>query len=262
MGRSKNIWKNYYTYCETSFVERGGTIACGVLPTLKKRDDADLYNRKPEFVSEHQGRAAFLLGQILMNYPELTDPSTWFSQIMFVLCHDVGEYIHGDLLDDGSGIEDDLFQAQKQEEAEIMDEFFLNFPDKYSLEMIDMLPKFEDYEGGAPLLDKMVEKLDAILFQIFLYTKGQVGSVKWKKPHPSGRDLRFAEIIDTPRAIDVWTFHFRVATKHAPVEFKKPLNKILKVAFEDIYGSLPTCMTIDVTNIELDDPLDNVEETA
>lgn len=260
MGRSKNIWRNYYTYCETSFVERGGTIACGVLPSLKKRDDAFLYQSKPEFVSEHQGRSAFLLGQILMAYPELTDPKTWFSQLMLVLCHDVGEYRHGDLLDDGSGIKDEQIKAMKTEEAEIMDEFFLNFPDRFSMEMVEMLPKFEAYEGGAPLLDKMVEKLDAVLFQIFLYTKGVVGSVKWKQPEPSGRDLRFADIVGTPRAIDVWAFHFRVATKHAPAEFKKPLNKILSAAFRDIYGEeLPPCMTVDVTDVPLDDPSDNIK---
>ncbi len=259
MGRSKNIWHNYYTYCETSFVERGGTIACGVLPTLKRRGDTDIYNRKSELVSEHQGRSAFLLGQILMNYPDLTDPATWFSQLMFVLCHDVGEYRHGDLLDDGSLKANAEAISYREEELEILDEFFCNFPERYCMEMVEMLPQFEGYQGRAPLLDKMVEKLDAILFQLFLYTKGACGNVKWKKPHPSGRDLRFAELINSPRAIDVWTLHYRVATKHAPIEFRKPLSKILEVAFKEIYGVLPECMTIDVSDVVLDDPSDCIE---
>ena len=260
MGRSANIWHNYYTYCETSFCERGGTIACGVLPSIKHKDDPFLYNKKPEFVSEHQGRAAFLLGQILMNYPELTDPRTWFSQLMLVLCHDVGEYKYGDLLDDGSGNGNKYFQEMKDEEAEIMTEFFKNFPSRYSAEMLEMIKQFEDYTGGAPLLDKMVEKLDAVLFQLFLYTKSVVGNVNWKQPHPSGRDLRYAKLVGSPRAIDVWTLHYRIATKNAPEKFQKPLRKILKVAFSEVYGDIPTCMTLDVTGVPLDDPSDNIDD--
>lgn len=257
MGRSKRIWENYYTYCGTSFIERGGTIACKVLPSLRSSDNFP-FDKKPEFVSEHQGRSAFLLGQILMNYPELTDPSTWFLQMMFVLCHDVGEIKHGDLLDDGSMMDNDYLQELRHDEEELLDDFFCNFPERYGIQMAEIAPLFEAYAGGYPLLDKMVEKLDAILFQIFLYTKGVTGDVRRKQPQPSGRDLRFAKIIGTSRAIDVWAFHFRVATKDAPHDYKKPLTKLLEVAFISIYGCLPKCMTIDVTDVPLDDPADNV----
>lgn len=255
MGRSKRIWENYYTYCETSYIERGGTVACGVLPSLKTRDCFP-YDKKPEFVSEHQGRSAFLLGQILMNYPDLTDRSTWFLQLMFVLCHDVGEIRHGDILDDGSMLGDETMLEMRRDEEALLDEFFCKFPERYSLQMAEIAPLFEGYTGGYPLLDKMVEKLDAILFQIFLYTKGVVGDVRRKQPHPSGRDLRFARIINSSRAIDVWAFHFRVATKGSPDDYKKPLIKLLKIAFEQVYGYIPDCMTIDVSDVPLDDPAD------
>ncbi|MBQ3271394.1 HD domain-containing protein [Candidatus Saccharibacteria bacterium] len=257
MGRSKRIWENYSMYCETSFIERGGTVACGVLPSLKTRDTFP-YDKKPEFVSEHQGRAAFLLGQILMNYPDLTDQKTWFLQLMFVLCHDVGEIKNGDILDDGSVVDDAELQAMRREEEELLDDFFCNFPERYSLQMAEIAPLFEDYVGGYPLLDKMVEKLDAVLFQIFLYSKGVKGDVRRKKPHPSRRDMRFAEIIGSSSAIEVWAFHFRVAIKNAPEDFCKPLIKLLKTAFELTYGFLPNCMLISVDNVDLDDPADDI----
>lgn len=257
MSRSKSIWRNYYTYCESSYCVRGGTVACKVLPEFEVHDGFP-YDKKPEFVSEHMGRSAFLLGQILMNYPDLTDPSTWFTQLMFVLCHDAGEYKFGDILDDGSMNGNAFLEEAKQEEIEVLDEMFCNFPERYGMEMCNMLPLFENYAGKMTLLDKMVEKLDAILFQLFLYSKGVSGDVKRKEPEPSERDLRFAEILGCSRAIDVWTLHYRVSTKDAPREYREPLKKVLKVAFQDVYRDIPLCMTIDVKNIALDIPLDSV----
>lgn len=256
MGRSKRIWQNYYTYCETSYVQRGGTIACGLLPPLVLNGEFP-YDKKPELVSEHQGRSAFLLGMILMNYPDLTDKEAWFLQLMFLLCHDVGEYKNGDILDDGTMNGNDILEAKRQEEEAILDDFFCNFPERYSLQMAEIAPLFEGYVGGYPLLDKLVEKLDAVLFQLFLYTKGIVGDVRRKSPHPSGRDLRFAKLIGSTRAVDVWAFHFRVASKNAPEDYLKPLLKLLKVAFESVYGYIPSCLTVDVTEVPLDDPADN-----
>lgn len=255
MGRSKNIWRNYFTYCESSFVERGGTVACGVLPSLSLYESFP-YRAKPETTGEHMGRAAFLLGQVFMNYPDIVKPEERFEHIMFVLCHDVGEYQNGDILDDGSTFNNEVLAVMRTEEMEIMDDFFCNFPDRYGLKMVEILPQFESYTGGAPLLDKMVEKLDAILFQLFLYTKGVVGDIKKKKPRPSGRDLRFAEIVGTTKALEVWAFHYRVATKDAPEVYQKPLRKILETAFKETYGYLPSCMTIDVTDVPLNDPSD------
>lgn len=249
MGRSSNIWSTYYTYCESSFCPRGGTVACKVLPPFKVRDNFP-YNCKPEFVSEHMGRSAYLLGLFLMSYPDLTDSDTWFLQVMFELAHDAGEYKNGDMLDDDS-ISPEGLAAIKEEEIHILEEMFLNYPGNYGMQMIDMLPKFEGYTGGFPLFDKMVEKLDAILFQIFLYSKGIPGDIRWKEPKPSKRDLRFAKIIGSYRVCDVWAFHFRVATKHAPLEYQKPLRKVLEVAFKSIYGTIPPCMTIDVTDVPL-----------
>ena len=257
MGRSKNIWHCYYTYCESSYCVRGGTIACGVLPKLQNHDGV-IYDKKPEFVSEHMGRSAFLLGQILMNYPELAKPETWFSQMMFLLCHDAGEWKNGDILDDGSMGDNVALLEARNEETEILDEMFCLFPDRYSMQMCAMLPKFEGYTGTYELLDKMVEKADAILFQLFLRTKGIAGDVKLKKPEPSERDLRLAEILGCSRSIDVWTLHYRIMTKNAPKEYQEPLLKILKAAFLDAYRDIPKCMKIDVSDLELDTPLDNV----
>lgn len=258
MGRSKNVWRAYMLYSETGFIERGGTIACKVVSSLNLPRE-EMYSMKPEFVSEHQGRSAFLLGLILMHYPELFDQSTWFTQLMFELCHDVGEIKHGDILDDGSRLGSDALLGMRQDEEELMDEFFLYFPSHYSIEMQDIGPKFESYKDRMPLFLKMVEKLDAVLYQLFLYNRGTCGDVKAKKPHPSGRDIRFAKILGTSRAIDVWTLHLRVAVKHAPEDLKEPLRKILTAAFKDTYRSMPECMTIDVTDIPLDAPEDHIK---
>ena len=259
MGRSKNVWHAYATYCETGYIERGGTIACKVVSSMGLLRE-DMYSMKPEFVSEHQGRSAFLLGLLLMHYPELFEKKVdWFGMMMFELCHDIGEVRHGDILDDGSALDNSTLLGMRDDEDEFMDEFLLYLPSHYGIEMQDIRPRFEAYEGKRPLFLKMVEKLDAILFQMFLYTKGVSGDVKAKKPEPSRRDLRFAKIIENSRAIDVWTLHLRVAVKHAPEELKEPLRKVLTAAFKDTYRYVPKCMTVDVTDIPLDAPEDHIK---
>ena len=258
MGRSKNIWRAYMMQCETGYIERGGTIACGVVRSLNLPRE-DMYGLKPEFVSEHQGRSAWLLGMLLMYNPELFDQSIWFDMVMFENSHDIGEIRHGDILDDGTILDNEILLGMREDEDETADEFFCYYPNYWSTEMLTMRPKFEEYQGSPELFMKMTEKLDAILFQLFLFTKGTSGDVRAKKPEPSRRDLRFAKIVGTTRALDVWTLHFRVATKHAPEEYLRPLLKLLEAAFKDTFRYVPVCMTVDVSDIPLDAPEDHIK---
>jgi 5'-deoxynucleotidase YfbR-like HD superfamily hydrolase len=255
MGRSKSIVEKYFIYCESSFNQRNGTVACDVLPPLCLHEEYP-YQAKPETTAEHMGRAAFLAGCFMMYYPDVIAEEKRFDYLMQVLTHDTGEYKNGDVLDDGSVLSDTLARAAKDEEMEIMDEFYSDLPGKHGMRLVEITNDFESYRGEA-LFFKLIEKLDAVLFQIFLYTKGVSGDIRRKQPHPSKRDLRYAKIIDSTRAIDVWAFHLRLlARDFATEEYWKPVRKVLETAFCSVYGYLPSCMTVDVAGIPLDAPED------
>ena len=254
MGRSKSIVDKYFIYCESSFTQRNGTVVCGVLPSLTLHEQFP-YQAKPETTAEHMGRAALLAGYFMMYYPDLIAEEKRFDYLMQILTHDVSEYKNGDILDDGSLLRCALARSARDEEMEIMDEYYCDLPGKHGIRMVEIMNDFENYKGEAVFF-KLIEKLDAVLFQIFLYTKGVSGDVRRKTP-PSKRDLRYAKIIDSTRAVEVWAFHLRLlARDYAPEKYWKPVRKVLEAAFRSVYGYLPSCMTVDTADVPLDCPED------
>lgn len=246
LSEGEKCWRAYKLKCETSFKTRNGTIACKALPRPKHTG-----YKKPEYISEHEGRTASLFGLLYSyEYHSTAVPINRvdaFSVMLMLLCHDIGEIYTGDALDDGTAPHD---RNRKIEQA-VLEELYSYFPN--SEQMLGIQNDFEDYSGEKIVqYAKMVDKAEAVAFQLFLKTKGIAGDVAKKSP-PSQRDLRFAKILGTSAAIDVWTLHYRIATKNIqPDNFTYRLNEFLKAGFIDAYGHIPKCLTIDVANLELD----------
>lgn len=243
-----DCWKAYKMKCETSFVTRNGIIACGV---VKEPNVENLYE-KPEFVSEHEGRSAFLYALLIAWCKENNGPDCLrkieSSDMFLLLCHDIGEILNGDALDDGSSPHDE----SRHDETKLFSEFCDYLPIGLDLSIRHRYGCFENYNGSLlTKFCKVVDKAEAIAFQLFLATKGFTGDIM-KKEHPSGRDLRFGRLIGCNKSIDVWTLHFRVVTKGIEEELLEPVTAFLNAGFLDAYGSIPTCMTIDVEDIPLD----------
>ncbi len=242
------IWRAYVHKAEMSYKTRNGTIACGVTSEL---DLSDAYSR-PEFIAEHEGRSAFLFGMITSWQPYLMSPEMRADRMLFLLMHDAGELVGGDRLDDGSSehSNEDLSQLEK----EAMLEMLFCFPSWEHRRMTSIYDKFEEYRDSEVFI-KAIDKVEAVLWQLFLHMHGHTGYVTNKKC-PSGRDLRFGEILGTYRAIDVWCLHYRVALKDVKYRSVQLVDDVLKAAFMAVFGELPYCMTIDVTDISLDSPED------
>lgn len=255
MDNSAMIIEKYFIYCESSFVERHGTVVCGVLPALTLYEDYP-YQAKPETTAEHMGRATFLTGLIMMYYPGIVPEEKKFDYLMQQLTHDVGEYKNGDMLDDGSILHSQAVQKAKDEEGALMEDFYKDLPD--GQKFIEMMENFENYQGEELFL-KLIEKLDAVLFQMFLYTKHICGDVRKKRPKASKRDLRFAGIIESFRAVDVWAFHLRLLARDYAYNFGHwlVLERILTAGFLRIYRDVPKCMLADLTGVPIDDPSDS-----
>ena len=240
---SKHSWEAYKMYCEASYQTRNGTLACGVVESLELDDP---YAR-PEFVSEHMGRTAFLLGTILMWNPYLARRESWAAMLMLALIHDVGEAELGDQLDDGS----ESHLKSRATEVRVMSKLFANLPKKYQALMRRYWCEFEEYSGMEPSIVKMVDKADAILWQLFLKTKGREGDVR-RKHNISDRDMQLAKIIGSYKSTEVWCLHYRIMERKIDSSKVAPITRVLEAAFLDVYGKLPECMTIDVSEIELD----------
>ena len=169
--------------------------------------------------------------------------------MIFMLLHDTPEIKRGDQLDDGSSSHEESRPIELEEVHKIAGDLPLGNRDLYLLHSSD----FEDYTGIG-VDTKLADKMDAVLYQLFIYQKyGRIGDVRKKNP-PSERDLRFAKILKTYSAPDVWTLHYRVVTKHMPSSATMLQDAVMREAFLRSYHTVPKCMTMDVTNIELDEP--------
>ena len=275
-------WLAYCDKCATSFIPRIGTIKNGLTDGFAYKGN-EIY-KKPEFVAEHEGRSAYLyqLLRIWSAYDELPDAiegvhtikrlgDNWLEDqispiaCLFLQIHDICERELGDTLEDGSN----NHQEAKELEPVIMEEHFSHYPSPVADKLQAFYPLFESYgkEGDADKFGellareacfaKAVDKADAIGYQLFLATKGRFGDILLKQP-PSGRDLRFAKILNTQRAVDIYTLALRVASKHFDHKLLHPITSFLKTGFKDALQEVPLCMTIDVTNIELNLPEDNL----
>ena len=263
-------WEAYCMKCETSFLVRQGFVACGLTNDV---DIEDIY-RKPEFVSEHEGRAAFLycLISVWQYFEDLVEPHggyyTTLSKndkeditlkmrhssidpmlVFYLLIHDVGEIYDGDKLDDGSAPHEEVLE----DECAVMDQFFhlLPIPLFHSASGLHrMFEEYDDSRGGLAAFIKAVDKVEAIAFQLFLQKHDHFGNIMYKKP-PSERDQYYAEFLDTNLSADIYTLHYRYNFKHINPEIIRPVNNFLEAAFRDVYGQIPDCMKVDPSRLKM-----------
>jgi len=274
----------------SGFIASGITDETFKRPSYDLSDEERLkIYRKTESDAEHMLKSTFLHSQLVICnayaklpdlYPfhkgEKAEPENggwrWFRDQVdpcvshLVMTHDVGETVLGDQLDDGSG----EHENSRDKELDYMRYFFSYYPEFLSKDLETQFDIFEKYGKTDDLalqqdlwdsdvaideiaFAKAVDKAEAVAFQLFLYTKGSKGDIAHKNP-PSKRDSRFARILGTARSPDIYALGYRVATKHLDKELLRPIDSFLKVAFEFTFDKVPDCMTIDVSDIELDLP--------
>ncbi|MBR5621031.1 HD domain-containing protein [Candidatus Saccharibacteria bacterium] len=236
---------------------RSGLMVCGATTPITIED---IYH-KPEFVAEHEGRVAFLYALIMMYHkqPFTTrggSASESLRHVFWLLSHDIGEMASGDQPDDGTKGHSEA----RPEEDKIFNEFFDYLPGEYRNWFERTHDDFESYGGTVETqFDKALDKVESILYLLFLKEKGVEGDTNKKNP-PSKQDQKLAKLLGTSKTIDVWCLHYRIAIKHLNPRIIDVLDELLVAAFSDIYRTeilengdkLPKCLTMDVTNLRLD----------
>ncbi|MBQ6393890.1 HD domain-containing protein [Candidatus Saccharibacteria bacterium] len=240
MSEMEKDWLAYRMKCAESFVVRGGYVACKTSIPLSLDD---IFSR-PEYVAEHSGRVVLLTALALLKIcPNVVD-TLGFDCLLQALTHDIGEIRHGDQLDDGS-IEHELFRERERKTREV---FYACLPEKQAQKLREMSEQFETYQGYFGALIKAADKVDAVAWQLFLAEHYRIGNVLMKNP-PSSADLKYAKLIGTHEAPDVWCTHYRDMTRNIDREIREFFDEFLEVAFSKVYGYIPRCMTISLEEI-------------
>lgn len=112
MSNYRKIWEAYEKYAKTlSVIRRGHQIIDGFDKGLYAHDGTpeELFKIRGESVAEHQAKAAFLMRTCLESdydsclIPDLSDPErAKYELVTYMLIHDTGTIVTGDVLKDGS----------------------------------------------------------------------------------------------------------------------------------------------------------------
>ena len=116
----QRIWEGYKFYTMGGSVIRKGFESVGAaINTDDSLDFVSTFWRRSESDLEHQAELAWLTSAFIDNFPDYfgdmhhgTVPMDIWLRINLALCHDTGEAIIGDILDDGGPAHDTKDQAE------------------------------------------------------------------------------------------------------------------------------------------------------
>lgn len=203
-----NCFESYYTVMDQYRVRRMGVAECGsngrllkfftkIEPFFKNREQSD---------AEHCFGAIFLAHYIINNY-KIIDPEKEVYVLIVLLLHELGEGKSGDVADDGrrDGIKKD------KEEFEIVENFISTYFSEYATILMPFFKDFFDKSGEFGEFVHMIDKLEAVLFNLYLERNKRTGSIKWKlrrckflRIKGPFRDPENVKITKSDRPADVW----------------------------------------------------------
>ena len=226
----KEIWNGYKLYALTAFVSRSGYELTGMTMAREGLDVAETFEWRGESVLEHQAKVAWLTTVFQDNFPRyftMEDPK----HVTVALTHDVGEVVVGDIADDGNP----KHGTKDADELKV----FEMLSKAYGSECARLVNTFKQFQtkqvrNGQALY--ALDKLEAVLMQIFLESYGVVGHMD-KKPYETDLDRYFSEITGTDCPVDNWSAHFKWALRncHDSV-ITEPVFMLIKVAILDVRG--------------------------
>lgn len=232
------IWESYQLFASTGAVRRKGFELCGMtFPTPNEVPDiGDSFATRGESDLEHQAKVAWLVSAFIsadgvdaFELP-IADMIVW-SLITVGLCHDIGEVNIGDIPDDGNLMHD----TKDAIELKVFDELASVYPQEWRDEASRDYRRFQQKTNGNGQALYVIDKLEAVLAQLFYEKHGCPGKIT-AKPVPTDSDKYYMAETGSESSADCWAAHFCAHIRDFPERIKEPALALLDVAVRDVRG--------------------------
>lgn len=237
------IWRGYRYYAYTAYVRRSGYELVGATKMANPEEGiSEMFHRRGESIMEHSAKVAYLCSAFVSHFPEALsvdfpcDGESWSEATWLLmttaLLHDVGEVATGDIPDDGNPHHDVKDELER-------DAFENHMAGAFARE--DFLPlrksylDFQNHQGVGQLVFAL-DKLEAILFLLWLEDSAEIYGKVTAKPLPTEQDMHYAQLIGTPCATDCWAAHTKDRFKELPDNLTEHIYGILRTATLEVRG--------------------------
>lgn len=233
----QRIWTGYKFYaCGSSVLRKGFEDVGAANHANDSLDYAATFYRRGESDLEHQAKVAWLASAFMDNFPRFfseeryyTLPADVWCRLTVALCHDAGEVIIGDVLDDGSSEHDKKDAAEFAAFSQMLVTYAISQHD-----IRNLYKAFQNKSSHEAMAIVALDKLEAILVNLLLESYGIYGKVSIKD-QPTEQDLRFIELAESDAAADVWYLHMTERTlKGFPPEILEPVITLISVAEREV----------------------------
>ena len=191
-----DLYLSYSTFMRLQNVRRMGVAKCGSngRPSTKnglKKITEPFFRNREQSDAEHVFGTVVLVSLLSDYYPDKfpkEDEIKYFSTMLF---HELGEAEGGDIPDDGTRNN----QNQDLEELAFVENFLTGcFPPKAKDEKLSLYCGFLEQNDNIGKNAFLIDKFEAILYNLFLEEERRAGSISWRTKHfghklPKGQTL-------------------------------------------------------------------------
>ena len=234
--KSLLIWNAYRFYAGTGLVMRKGYEHSELArKTEMPFPVAEGFFERGESVLEHQAKVAFLSSVFMENYPEFFRGEHGYEGMSYAIltalfCHDIGEVLTGDIMDDGNP----AHAAKDKIESEAFKKLMLAHG-RNGKEISRMFREFQDKNTHVGKAMYALDKVEAVLNLLYLEQYGCYGRLD-KKEFPTAMDRYFMRETETVCTTDCWAAHSRALMQGFPEEITEPVFNLLQTAVMDVRG--------------------------
>ena len=213
--KGENLYLLYVHFMKLCNVRRMGVAKCGSngRPTtkrgLRKLVEPFFGKNREESDGEHVYGTVVLTSLLPDYYPDKFPKETEQKYFSTMLYHELGEGASGDIPADGT--RDDEVQDQKELN------YVKNLLDNYATDKArnEKMPLYRDFLEQKDVVGRnsfLIDKFEAILFNLFLEQQGRPGSISWRTKHFGQKlskdqgltDEEIAEITGSDLPADNW----------------------------------------------------------
>jgi len=180
-----DLYEAYATFMSLANVRRMGFAKCGSNGRPLRRKGLNEIT-EPFFKMREQSDAEHTFGTMVLAfllpifYPDTFTKEDTLAYIATMLHHELGEVVCGDIPEDGTRIN----ASQDKQELSFLKKFLSEYyPREAAEENLTLYRGFLDKNTEIGRNAFLIDKTDAVLYNLFLEQSGRPGSIKWRTEH-------------------------------------------------------------------------------